>query len=316
MRAVLIVNPNATSTTAAGARPAGARPGKPGPTHRRAHQPPGPRRRDRAGRAAGRYRRGHHPRWRRHGERGGQRPARGAGPARRRPGSAVAVVPGGSANVRPRAGHQPGPDGGHQPADRPARRARSQRVVAADRPDGLRRALGGVHRRDGRGRRRGGRGGGPARHSKVTAGRHPGGGEGDAGQRPPGADPDAGTAGREPVSRVYFAFISNSSPWTYANTRPVFTNPDTTFEKGLGVFAITSMNVGQPAAGAPDAVPQTPDQGPAPDSRRRRRVGDITATEPVASQVDGDFLGLRSEMTFRAVPEGAERRRPARMNGP
>ena len=30
---------------------------------------------------------------------------------------------------------------------------------------------------------------------------------------------------------------------------------------------------------------------------------DITATEPVASQVDGDFLGLRSEMTFRAVPE-------------
>jgi len=29
----------------------------------------------------------------------------------------------------------------------------------------------------------------------------------------------------------------------------------------------------------------------------------ITATEPVASQVDGDFLGLRSEMTFRAVPE-------------
>jgi diacylglycerol kinase family enzyme len=29
----------------------------------------------------------------------------------------------------------------------------------------------------------------------------------------------------------------------------------------------------------------------------------ITSSEPVASQIDGDFLGLREEMTFRAVPE-------------
>ena len=48
---------------------------------------------------------------------------------------------------------------------------------------------------------------------------------------------------REPVEGVHFAFVSNSSPWTYANARPVWTNPTTTFETGLGVFAITSMNV-------------------------------------------------------------------------
>ena len=48
---------------------------------------------------------------------------------------------------------------------------------------------------------------------------------------------------REPVEGVHFAFVSNSSPWTYANTRPVWTNPNTTFETGLGVFATTSMNV-------------------------------------------------------------------------
>ena len=28
----------------------------------------------------------------------------------------------------------------------------------------------------------------------------------------------------------------------------------------------------------------------------------VTADEPVASQIDGDFLGLRAEMTFRVVP--------------
>ena len=48
---------------------------------------------------------------------------------------------------------------------------------------------------------------------------------------------------REPVAGVHFVFVSNSSPWTYANTRPVYTNPDCSFETGLGVFGTTSMNV-------------------------------------------------------------------------
>ncbi|MBV8346764.1 MAG: diacylglycerol kinase family lipid kinase, partial [Mycolicibacterium sp.] len=49
--------------------------------------------------------------------------------------------------------------------------------------------------------------------------------------------------GREPVEGVHFVFVSNANPWTYANTRPVWTNPGTTYETGLGVFATTSMNV-------------------------------------------------------------------------
>lgn len=31
--------------------------------------------------------------------------------------------------------------------------------------------------------------------------------------------------GREPITGVSFAFVSNSSPWTFANERPVWTNP-------------------------------------------------------------------------------------------
>ena len=49
--------------------------------------------------------------------------------------------------------------------------------------------------------------------------------------------------GREPIGGVHFVFVSNSSPWTYANNRPVWTNPNTTYETGIGVFATTSMNV-------------------------------------------------------------------------
>ena len=61
--------------------------------------------------------------------------------------------------------------------------------------------------------------------------------------------------GREPVAGVHFAFVSNSSPWTYANTRPVWTNPRRTFETGLGVFAHDQHErVGESRAGAADAV--------------------------------------------------------------
>ncbi|MGY4711467.1 diacylglycerol/lipid kinase family protein [Mycolicibacterium sp. CBM1] len=109
--------------------------------------------------------------------------------------------------------------------------------------------------------------------------------------------------GREPVAGVYFAFISNSSPWTYANTRPVWTNPDTTFETGLGVFATTSMNVWKNLMLVRRMLSKKADI----KASHLIREDDvawvrITASEPVASQIDGDFVGLRAEMTFRAAP--------------
>ncbi|GAY19042.1 diacylglycerol kinase family protein [Mycobacterium sp. shizuoka-1] len=108
---------------------------------------------------------------------------------------------------------------------------------------------------------------------------------------------------REPLTGVYFAFISNSSPWTYANTRPVWTNPDTTFETGLGLFAVTSMNVWRNLM----LVRRMVSQKPVIKAKHLIREDDIAwvrirSSEPVASQIDGDFLGLREEMTFRSVP--------------
>ncbi len=107
-----------------------------------------------------------------------------------------------------------------------------------------------------------------------------------------------------PLTGVYFAFISNSTPWTYANTTPVWTNPDTTFETGLGIFAVTSMNVWKNLMLVRRMVSQKH------NIKAKHLIRDdnvawvrITSSEPVASQIDGDFLGLREEMTFRSVPE-------------
>ena len=117
---------------------------------------------------------------------------------------------------------------------------------------------------------------------------------------------------REPVSGVHFAFVSNASPWTYANARPVWTNPDTTFETGLGVFAVTTMNVAANLLVVRRML-----------SKKARIKGKhlirednlpwvrITSAEPIACQVDGDFLGMRDDMTFTAVPQALEVVAPA-----
>ena len=107
----------------------------------------------------------------------------------------------------------------------------------------------------------------------------------------------------EPVTGVHFAFVSNSSPWTYANTRPVWTNPTTTFETGLGVFATTSMNVWANLR----LVRQMLARRPRLEAEHLIRDDDlpwlrVTSDTPVACQIDGDYLGPRNVMTFTAVP--------------
>ncbi|MEZ0342677.1 diacylglycerol kinase family protein [Mycobacterium sp. pV006] len=109
---------------------------------------------------------------------------------------------------------------------------------------------------------------------------------------------------REPVDGVHFAFVSNSSPWTYANARPVWTNPDTTFETGLGVFATTSMSVWANLG----LVRRMLSRKPVIKARHLVRDDDlrwlkVTSTTPVACQIDGDYVGMRETMHFSAVPD-------------
>ncbi|BBZ34807.1 diacylglycerol/lipid kinase family protein [Mycolicibacterium confluentis] len=109
---------------------------------------------------------------------------------------------------------------------------------------------------------------------------------------------------REPVSGVHFVFVSNSSPWTYANKRPVWTNPDCRFEGGLGVFATTSMNVWRNLG----LVRQMLSKRPKIAAKHLIRDDNVswvrvTSDTPVATQIDGDYLGERETMTFTSVSD-------------
>lgn len=113
--------------------------------------------------------------------------------------------------------------------------------------------------------------------------------------------------GCEPVEGVHYAFVTNASPWTYLNDTPVHTNPGTAFETGLGVFAVRSMSVVSTLLLARQLLAADGN----PKSRNLFREDDvptvrIEASEPIGLQIDGDFIGKRNMVDFTAVPNVLE----------
>ena len=115
---------------------------------------------------------------------------------------------------------------------------------------------------------------------------------------------------RDPVTGVHFVFVSNSSPWTYANAKPVCTNPDCRFETGLGVFGTTSMNVWRNLGLIRRMLSKRA------DIKAGHLVRDddvawlnVTSDTPIATQIDGDYLGLRESDAVPVRTAGPGRRR-------
>ncbi|NKY52166.1 diacylglycerol/lipid kinase family protein [Nocardia vermiculata] len=113
--------------------------------------------------------------------------------------------------------------------------------------------------------------------------------------------------GGDPVAGVHYAFITNTSPWTYLDSTPVRTNPGTTFEAGLGVFAMRSMGVVSTLSVARQLLAANGD----PKGRNLFREDDvpsvrIEAAAEVGLQIDGDFVGRRNVVDFTSVPDVLE----------
>ena len=110
--------------------------------------------------------------------------------------------------------------------------------------------------------------------------------------------------GHPPAPDLFFAFISNTSPWTYFGLLPVHTNAKTRIESGLGVFALRTMDLFPilATAGQMLALPG----GPATKQiLRDDNVNSVrlSSTRPLPFQLDGDFIDNRTEIEFFAVPD-------------
>ncbi|MEV6874835.1 diacylglycerol kinase family protein [Amycolatopsis sp. NPDC051128] len=109
--------------------------------------------------------------------------------------------------------------------------------------------------------------------------------------------------GEEPAEAVT-AFVSNTDPWSYLGERAIHLNPGCSFETGLGLFALSGLTLPTVFKHVRHALATKSNQR----GRRLVRHDDlpmirIDAAEPVNFQVDGDLVGQRTRVEFFSVPD-------------
>jgi diacylglycerol kinase family enzyme len=98
--------------------------------------------------------------------------------------------------------------------------------------------------------------------------------------------------------------IQNTAPWTYVGDRPINPNPDASFDRGLDVLALRQLKVASTAR----TVRQIASRKSDPHGRQVLRLHDqaeftIVADRPQPFQLDGDYLGERQKVHVVSVPE-------------
>jgi len=110
--------------------------------------------------------------------------------------------------------------------------------------------------------------------------------------------------GEEPEPDIATVIVQNTAPWTYLGNRPINPCPQASFDAGLDLMALRALHV--PATAR--AVVQVLARRPHPHGRQILTLHDMSefalrAARPLAFQLDGDYLGDRTKVTFTAVPD-------------
>jgi len=108
--------------------------------------------------------------------------------------------------------------------------------------------------------------------------------------------------GQPAMDGLFFGIVSNASPWTYLGQRPVNASPRAGFDSGLDLFAMRRLGMLRTV----NAVRQMlGDAGPAGRhvvSLHDQDALTFRAARPVAFQVDGEYVGEREHVMLRSIP--------------
>jgi diacylglycerol kinase family enzyme len=98
--------------------------------------------------------------------------------------------------------------------------------------------------------------------------------------------------------------VQNTAPWTYLGDRPINPNPSASFDRGLDVLALRRLAVTSTTRTLAQLATRKGD----PHGKQVLQLHDqdeftIMASRPQAFQLDGDYLGERQKVHFVSVPE-------------
>jgi len=109
--------------------------------------------------------------------------------------------------------------------------------------------------------------------------------------------------GAPALNGLFLGIVSNSSPWTYLGQRPVLASPRAGFDTGLDLLALRTLGTLRTL----NLVRQMLNHGSGPSGRHVVSLHDqpvltFRATRPVAFQVDGEYVGEREHVELRSIP--------------
>lgn len=108
--------------------------------------------------------------------------------------------------------------------------------------------------------------------------------------------------GQDPVPGLFMTVVSNTSPWTYIGARPVVMTPTASFDAGLDVVALNRMQLIPTALAATRMLSARGIRGGSVVSWADEPELTVTADRPHPFQVDGEYLGEREgDVRFTAV---------------
>jgi diacylglycerol kinase family enzyme len=110
--------------------------------------------------------------------------------------------------------------------------------------------------------------------------------------------------GEDPVTDLVLSIICNTSPYTYLGNRPMYASPEASFETALDVLSLSRLSPVAAARYGTQLLTSTPERGP--HGKHAVSLHDLTdfslhSKVPLPFQMDGDHLGLRTSVTFTGV---------------
>ncbi|MFB8773378.1 diacylglycerol/lipid kinase family protein [Streptomyces broussonetiae] len=110
--------------------------------------------------------------------------------------------------------------------------------------------------------------------------------------------------GEDPIEGLVVSIVSNTAPWTFLGNRPMYASPKASFDTGLDVFGLSRLSTAAVARYGTQLLTSSPDRGP--HGRHAVSLHDLTdftlhSKAPLPLQMDGDHLGLRTSVTFTGV---------------
>jgi diacylglycerol kinase family enzyme len=110
--------------------------------------------------------------------------------------------------------------------------------------------------------------------------------------------------GEQPEVGLATVIVQNTAPWTFLGERAINPCPDASFDTGLDLMAMRELHVPSTTR----TLQQILTQAPQPHGKRVLGLHDLDsftlrADRPMAFQLDGDYLGERDKIEFFSVPE-------------